>query len=244
MRILRAGSVSCLTLLFSLQTAAGAAPAGAPAKGDAQAVQLLQKAQIAMGGADKLAAIKDTTQTLTVKLEPPFQKHSITQTIRFIPPSQIRQEQDGTMGKMIVHSNGYSGEKTTKHGTSPLKLDGITASQGVILRQLCTLMLSDRDPSRTVKSVGPSAVEIASGGQKVKVEFDPKTGLPVKQIYAVPVDGRSVMRTETLSDWRQVNGVRLPFHGVQVDEGIKIMEFTVSAYKINTGLTWADLSKR
>ena len=113
-----------------------------------------------------------------------------------------------------------------------------------MLRQMCTLMLSDRDPSRTVKAVGANAVEISSGGQKVKVEFDSKTGLPLKQVYAVPVDGMPGTRTETFSDWREVSGVRLPFRGVQIDGGTKVSEFTVSAYKINTGLTWADLSKR
>lgn len=224
----------CLILLASLQAAAGAAPV----------VPLLQNAQKAMGGADKLASVKDTTQTATIALAPPFEGTKILQTIRYIAPSEIRQEQEGKLGKTVVYSDGTSGHKTSKNGTTPLMADGIAGARGVLFRQPCSLMLSDRDSSRTVKPAGASAVEISSSdGQKVKVEFDPKTGLPLRLLYGVTSNGKPATRTETWSDWRDVSGVRLPFRVVQADGEQKILELAVSAYKVNTGLTSADLIK-
>lgn len=236
----------CLMLLFSVQlgAAAGVAPSAASPKPDARGVQLLQQAQKAMGGAEKLAAVKDTTQTMTVTLAPPFEKSKISQTIRYIAPSRIRQEQEGNFGKSVIYSDGISGHKTTKNGTTPLMADAVAASRAILFRQPCALMLSDRDPSRTVKAVGVSAVEISSSdGQTVKVEFDPKTGLPTRQSYPISSNGKAATRTETFSDWREVSGVRLPFRSVQLDGDKKVLEQAVSAYKVNTGLTAAELSK-
>lgn len=224
-----------LMVLFALHAGAAADPPG---------VQLLQKAQKAMGGAEKLAAIKDTTQTMTVTLAPPFDGTKISQTTRTLAPGEIRQEQEGKFGKTVVYSDGSSGHKTSKNGTTPLAADGIAAARGVVFRQPFALMRSDRDPSRTVKAAGANAVEIStSDGQKVKVEFDPKTGLPLRLLYAVSSNGQPVTRTETLSDWRDVSGVRFPFRAVQVDGDKKVLELTVSACKVNTGLTSADLVK-
>ena len=47
-------------------------------------------------------------------------------------------------------------------------------------------MQSDRDPSRSVKAVGTDAVEVSSAeGETVPIEFDPATGLPLRQLYQI-----------------------------------------------------------
>lgn len=111
---------------------------------------------------------------------------------------------------------------------------------------LLLLMLSDRDPARSVKAVGVDTVEVSSpDGEAVRIEFDPATGLPLRQIYAIAsADGGRITRTETFSDWREVDGLRFPFKAVQLEDGSKLLELTVSDYLVNTGLTSADLSKR
>jgi hypothetical protein len=235
----------CLLLVLSLQSGAGAATTTAT-KGDdvARGVQLLQAAQKAMGGADKLAAVKDTTQTAEIVMAEPFEHIKVAQSSRYIAPNEIRQEQVHSKGTTTVYSDGKSGWIGTKKGSTPLNGDGIATARGVLFRQLCTLMLSDRDRSRKVTAVGPNTVEISgSDAQKVKVEFDPKTGLPLRLSYALSSNGVEAARTETLSDWRDVNGVRLPFHSVQVDSGKKMLELNVSSYKVNSGLKPTELSR-
>ena len=39
-------------------------------------------------------------------------------------------------------------------------------------------------------------------------------------------------------------GIKLPFKAIQQENGMKMLEMTVSEYKINSGLTAAELSKR
>jgi hypothetical protein len=108
-------------------------------------------------------------------------------------------------------------------------------------------MLSDRDSSRSVNAVGENAVEIsaANGSLRVRIEFDPATGLPARQTYTEPgVTGAPAETVEIISDWREVSGITLPFKAIQQENGTKVLEVIVTGYKINTGLSAAELSKR
>ena len=213
---------------------------------DRRGVQILRRAQDAMGGAAKLAAVRDTMHAMEITLEPAAGGYKMQQVSRYVAPDQFRQEQETPFGKIVVYSDGKDGWITTPQGTSPLPAGTLATVRGVLFRQPSALMLSDRDPSRSVKAVGTDTVEVSSAeGETVRVEFDPATGLPLRQIYQIAgADGRRVTRSETFSDWRDVDGLRFPFRAVQLEDGAKMLELVVSEYKVNTGLTAADLSKR
>ena len=87
--------------------------------------------------------------------------------------------------------------------------------------------------------------DLAAVGLKVKIEFDPATGLPARETYTeAGVTGAPAETTEIYSDWREVGGVKLPHKAIQLENGMKMLEATVSEYKINSGLNAAELSKR
>ena len=118
-------------------------------------------------------------------------------------------------------------------------------AQGEIFRELYPLMLSDRDASRTVNAVGENTIEIAAGGFSVRIELDPATGLPARQTYTdIGSGGAPAQTADIFSDWREVAGIKLPFKAIQLENGMKMLEVTVSEYKINSGLSAAELSKR
>ena len=72
----------------------------------------------------------------------------------------------------------------------------IETGAGEIFRHWITLILSDRDATRTVNAASPNAVDISSGTLSVRLEFDETTGLPIRQIYK---EGPSDVK-ETFSD--------------------------------------------
>jgi hypothetical protein len=50
--------------------------------------------------------------------------------------------------------------------------------------------------------------------------------------------------TEVYSDWREVSGIRLP-HKILIEQsGKKYAEIKVTAYRLNTGASPEDLSKK
>ena len=206
-----------------------AADAASITKGKA----LLAKAQQAMGGADKIAAIKDVTVTARLNL-PPAQGGPIAMT-GYSMPGPVRQEQTLPFGKVIVFSDGKTGWIGTPQGVQEMPGEVLKQMQGEIFRQLPAIFLADRMAGVTVNAVSDTAVEISGNGQSFRFEFDAATGLPAKMTY---LDG-GMEATEAYSDWREVGGIKLPFVS-KLDAG----PLTVSEYKFNTGLKVEDLGKR
>jgi zinc protease len=217
----------------------------------ARGKQLLQRAQQAMGGAEKLAAVKDRTYTGEVVLEPAAGGLKIKLVNMYLAPDKIRQEQELPVGKIITYSDSNSGWLAGPQGVQPMPAEIRKQAQGELFREPVVLLLSDRDSSRTVNAVGENTVEISgANGLSVRVEFDPATGLPARQVYTEPGEnGAPAETTEIVSDWREVAGntlpgLRLPFKAVQLENGMKMLEVTISEYKINSGLAAGELSKR
>ena len=79
-----------------------------------------------------------------------------------------------------------------------------------------------------------------AAGHSVTVDLDPVSALPVKQGYQQ--SGHPVI--ETFSDWREVDGLQLPFKIVIEQAGQKVADVAVGSWKLNSGLKAEDLSKR
>ncbi len=211
----------------------------------ARGKQLLQRAQQAMGGAEKLAAVKDATYTAEIALEQTAGGIKIKQVNMYLAPGELRQEQELPFGKIIAYTDGKTGWMSTPQGVQAMPSEVMKQAQGEIFREPYSLLLSDRDPSRTVNSIGENTIEIAGGGLSVRIDLDPATGLPARQMYTdIGSGGAPAQTTDIFSDWREVGGIKLPFKAIQQENGMKTLEVTVSEFKINSGLTTAELSKR
>jgi predicted Zn-dependent peptidase len=211
----------------------------------ARGKQLLQKAQQAMGGADKLAAVKDRTYTAEGVLVG-LGGLKIRLVNMLLLPDKVRQEQEFPGGRMASYSDAKSGWITTPQGVQPMPAEAVKQAQAELFREPLVLLLSDRNPAVSVNAIGDNAVEIsAANGPSVRLEFDPATGLPLRQTYSGPgITGGLAEIVESFSDWREIAGVKLAHKVVQQENGVKTLEATVSEYKLNTGLSEAELSKR
>ncbi len=210
------------------------------------AVKLLQRAQQAMGGAEKLSAVQDVTQTMDSMLASTMGPLKAKQVSRFVTPNHLRTENESKIANTIIYTNGKSGWVVNNKSWLPMPDEVLTKAKGELFRRLPTLLLSDRDASRTVKAVGDNAVEITTKDRlKVRIEFDPSSGLPVRHFYTEPVSySRSRKVTAIFSDWREVDGIKLPYKFVHQEDGSDFFEAIVSEYTINSGMTAEQVSKR
>ncbi len=221
----------------------------APAKLDPAAAErgrnLLKRAQQAMGGADKLAAMKDFTESAEMTMSPTAGGMKMKQQIRWVAPGVLRQDQVLPIGTIIAYSDGKTGWLSMPQGLMPMPPPVLKQAQGEILRAWPTMLLSDRDPSRTVSADGQDSVRITTaGGQSVHLELD-AAGLPAHLAYSETGMGAAPSEVkETFSDWRDVDGVKLPFKVLMEQGGQKVGEVTITDIKLNTGLTPEDLSKK
>ena len=219
-------------------------PKKAAAQSDASTLargkQLLALAQKALGGAEKIAAVKDITRTADVSLDAGGQQMKAKQTTRTLEPSMMRQDQELPFGKITVYSDGKSGWMAAPQGSQPMPAPVLKQVQGEMFRQFPRVLLSGN------ANATPAGIEVSDGqGNTTLLVIDEKTGLPLKQTYqSVGMGGPPQTVVETYSDWRDVNGIRLPFQVIIEQGGKKFAEVTVTDWKINTGLKAEDLSKR
>ncbi len=210
-----------------------------------QGRSLLAEAQKAMGGADKLAGVKDVRMHAKANIQSPGGAMAIDENTTFIAPRAMRQELVLPFGKMIVYSDGHTGWMSTPRGVTPIPPPVLEQANGETFRDLPTLVLSGRDPDRTVNLVSPDTVEIAGkSGETARLAIDPATHLPAKIIYREEQQSGPATVEETYSDWRDVNGIKVPFHLTITQDGKPFGDATVDDYRINTGVTVEDLSKK
>lgn len=203
---------------------------------------LLQRVQQALGGADKLAAVKDLQYQANVEVQTPGAVMKVKQTNTFLAPSSLRQEIELPFGKQSVYSDGNTGWMAGFQGMQALPPPVLKQVRGEIFRQIALLVMSDRDPDRTVNYVGDGALEISSkDGDRVRLEVDEKTGMPAKSSYQESSQG-SV--SQIFADWREVDGIRLPFEWTTMQNDKKFATVKIDSYKINSGLTAEVLSKK
>jgi zinc protease len=224
--------------------------AEAPAKTDAASLErgkkLLERLQQAVGGADKLAAVQDVTETVDLSMArmPPNLK--IHQVNIWIAPSQFRQESQLPVGKVIVYSDGKSGWMVTPQGERPLPEPQLKQVREELFRKYFRLLLSDRDPERTVSSPSDGVLEISDReGISVKLVIDAQTGLPAKEIYreAGPV-GPPASMEEAFGEFEDVGGIQAPKAITVSRDGTKYAELTITQYKVNSGLKAEDINKK
>ena len=209
---------------------------------------LIERAQQASGGVDKLSAVKDYVETARFQLDPSVPNGGgllIDETIRWAAPSHLRQDTVMPAGAVNAYFDGTKGWLSLPGSAAqPLAGAELKKAQGDILHIYFRLLLSDRIKGRTVNGLDDRSVEIQEGDQSVRVEFDPETGLPRKFTYDATVTGGGPQTVEEdYSDFREVNGVKAPFRTDILMGGKKYATVTVTSYKINTGLKPEELAK-
>lgn len=218
------------------------ATVAATAETAAQGKAILAKLQKAVGGADKLAAIKDYMHVADVKILAGPQGMKATQTTQILPP-HVRFSQKLPFGEVIVYSDGQGGGWIkSPQGAGPLPPPVAKQAKDELFRTPSSLWLSDRIASRKVNAIGPNAVEITDAdGRWTKLYLDEKTGLIVKSEY---LDGNNREVEATPEDWKEVDGLKLPTK-INIKQGGKpFTEITVTEYKLNTSMKVEDLSKQ
>ena len=211
----------------------------------AKGKQLLARAQQAVGGAEKLAAVKDLTQIGEYATSAAGGGIKASQTNMWLAPFSFRQESRLPFGTVAASYDGKIGWMMQGQNRAPMRGVQLKQLQSEAFRVLVPLLLSDRNPDRTVNSVGGNAIEISDKqGTRVRLTLD-DAGLPQKISYQLlPVQGAAVTIENMYSDFKEVNAIKLPFRIEMAQDGKTSAELIVQEYKINQGIKPEDIEKR
>lgn len=162
----------------------------------------------------------------------------------------IRRTSDGAAGRFVIQASrpnlfnmafdlegfeyewGYNG----RSGWSRDSRDGLrtlTGDESIDLQNeanyRANLWLNAKQQRSSIVGSGPSAVILSSSkGSGIKISFDPKTGLPLREEYSIGNDPRIF----EFADYRAVGGIMRPHSIVLMLDGVR-HELTVDDSGIN-----------
>ncbi|MGA2267395.1 MAG: pitrilysin family protein [Bryobacteraceae bacterium] len=221
-----------------------------PAKRDAASLekgkQLLARAQQAVGGTDRLAAVKDYVQSFEFQVDPAAGGLLVKETDRWIAPSYIRQDTVLPSGRISAFCDGRAGWIAAPQGWGALAGAQLKQLQGDLFRLYFRFLLSDRIEGRTVNALDDNSIEIGdTTGQTARLELNAETGLPQRVLYETArPGGPPVPAEETWSDFREIAGVKAPYGVTITQGGRKYAEVKIIDYRVNSGLRLEELQKR
>lgn len=210
----------------------------------ARGKQILALAREAAGGTGKLAGVKDYIETAELDTANPGMR--VKQTLHWLSPNHLREESSFPGGKVAMFTDGRAGWVAMGQNSQALSGPQAKQANGDLFRSYVELLLSDRVEGRTVNAIDDNAVEISDkSGNIARLLIDPETHLPKTLSYdAVAVAGAPPVVQETYSDFRDVNGLKIPFKIAMTQNGQPYASVTVSDFKIDTGATLEELRKR
>jgi len=224
---------------------ASAAPASGP--GDAaKAKELLDRAQQAVGGADKLASVKDMLEVAEMRVDPSLGGVTMKRTDRWVAPSYFREETQLPFGLVVIYGDGQTGWMSSPQGQATLAPEQLKPVEDKLLRVYYSLLLSDRLPGRKVTWIGDGVLGVSDGhGSSVKLFIDEKTGMPRKLEYeSASLKGPPSTINEVYDSFTDVSGVKVPNRLTILQNGHKYADVIVATTKLNSGLKAEDLGKK
>ena len=230
-----------LTIPEPRMTAAKTDPASL-ARGKA----ILARLQQAVGGLDKLAAVKDSTMVSNYVVDTGGRVTQVKHTERWLAPSSYREDNELGGGVISSYFDGQYGWITVPGGTVPLSGLTLKQVQGNLFRQYQLLLQAGTRPGTTVNAVDDQTIEVRGpGGEWARLVVDPATGLPLKLRYeGITRSGPPPLTEESWSDFHEVNGIKVPSKITITEGGRKYADVTITDYRFNSGLKLSDLSTR
>jgi zinc protease len=211
-----------------------------------QGKRILARLQAAVGGAGKLAAVKDYSASSEVRLSAASGGETLTETDRWLATGNIREDADRAGIHRALYTDGKSGWTARGRQSGPLVGYVLKGMQSDLFRSYFSLLLSDRVAERTVSALDENTIEIsAAGGLVAQLAVNPETGLPQQISYTLPgPSGPPVLVQEVFTRFGEVAGIRVPFEVSSLHDGVPFAETSVKDFKINTGLALEELERR
>ena len=200
-----------------------------PDTGDAaKARELLRRAQRAVGGADKLAAVKDMSEVAEMRLDPSHGGLTMKRTDRWLAPAYFREDTQLPFGIVSTYGDGTTGWVASAQGQMPLPPAQVKPVQDKLLRLFFPMLLSDRLLGRELRWIGDGTLEISDGqGSTLRLFVDEKTGMPAKVEYgAAAPDGPASTVDEIYDGFEEVDGIQVPKRITIVQNGHKYADLT------------------
>lgn len=220
---------------------ASSTAASAPAASNPAGKELAAKMVAAMGGKEKLAAIKSLQQTATDLRSTPQGDFPID-TVRVVElPSRFSATLSTPMGEMRMVATPDAAFVASPQGVQDLPGSVREEAMKDMKRNLLNVLQHADDPAYTFAATGTEKVgdvqatilDISAEGVQTRWYVDPATNMPVRITYRASGQQGPVQRVVDYSDYRKVDGYMFAFKSVTTENGQKVNASETKDIKIN-----------
>lgn len=223
-----------------------AEPMPEASEGDmAKAKEIVAMAVEAHGGLEKLQAVKNIVVEGRTAANSPMGPMNLDVKIYQVYPDKLRQDIKMPQGEMSVAFDGTSGFALTPMGPQPLPPEMTASLKDGIFREPIWLLANLMQDNGSVQHAGTEEVMGKStaillvkqpSGEMLKVFISEETHYIVKMEFRETEQGVALNKESLMDDYRDVNGVKIPYHVVQNVEGEQFTETRISSVTLNAEL--------
>jgi hypothetical protein len=233
----------------------------APQPSGSEGLRLLRKMQEALGGARRIAAVRDFEEIVRAEARDANGSAlgEVRKRTRWISnPNLLRVDQIGPRGTYVFYLDGGSDsgweilpdlQSSNRFKTTgkAIELAGgeLEFARAYLSGFDLTMWLADQRPGYDVTSPRPKVLRIAHHGKATDFTLDDATGLPMKSAGVSLADPDHPVQSEMhFHGWKEFSGVRFPTHRVNYHSGVNRGEITTETVRVNRGLEPKDLAKK
>jgi hypothetical protein len=213
---------------------------------------LFRKMQDALGGADRIAAIRDFEQEVRAESWNGNTGQSIGEVrkrTRWIRPNHLRIDQVGPGSTYVLYCDGTTGWEILPGTQQAVELTGgeLEFARRNVKGFRLNTWIADRDPRYRIASPSPNVVRISDGDltHQLDITIDAVSSLPVKLRFTTLSDpAHPVPGEEVTTEWETVQGIRFPRRWTVFRSGVRVAEAKDARSFVNSGLKLSDLTAK
>lgn len=213
--------------------------------------EVLAKAQKAAGGLDRLRALHDISVTFTGEIFAPGNTIPFEGSDTLVFPVTERFAQKYAMGEIISVVDGDTVWRKTATGIQdPVPDMARNALRAQLVRNTFKLLREDSETTvafeqrARINDREADVILITTGGESVRFTVDAASGSIIGKAYRGMGTGGPADIVETLTDFRDVSGVQLPFHLDATQNGAPFLAITLRDVRVDTGVTRESIVKK
>jgi len=191
--------------------------------GQDSAHDLFHRMQQALGGAEKIAAIRDLDWTVKADAFDHAGKliGQVTKRTRWIRPNYLRLDQLGPGDTYVLYFDGDRGWEVLPGTSNVIDLAGgeLDFARQYLAGFMLNLWIADCTGNSTITSPAPDVIRISSGKNSSEIILNPANWLPAQVV-----------------EWQDVDGVQFPAHEVNSHPDDGTADIRTKRIVFNSGL--------
>ena len=211
----------------------------------AKAKEILAAAVAAHGGIEKLQAVKNIVVEGRATTNTPMGPMNLEGTSYYVYPDRLREDIRMPQGEMGYVFDGASAFAMTPMGVQPLPPEMAASFKDAVFRETIWLLTNLTQNDIPIQYAGteevmgkPAAIVLVTqpSGAMLRIFISEETHYVVKMGFRETAQGVTSNRETLMDDYRDVDGIKIPYHIVQNVEGELFTESRVSSVLLNAEL--------